>query len=170
MGAASLAALALGAALSFWASSWSALARGSAAAPKASNVAMHCAPNQQALIRQHLVDGELNVSVECASTPAVNVESALAPDGAQPVSAVYRAAGPSPVPTSLAPTRASRTARPSAPRRVVRRRDWRTDALIVGGSAGAGAGIGGLVGGKKGALIGAALGGGGAALFRAAQR
>jgi hypothetical protein len=164
--------VAVGAAIAFWAP-WSASARGSAAT-KTSNVAMNCAPNQQALVRQSVVNGELSVSIEChsgtAGTAAVYGTDLDQPtlDSVRPMNVVYRAA-PVLVQTDRAP-RASRVTRPVATRRAARAHDWRKDVLIVGGSAGAGAGIGGLVGGKKGALIGAALGGGGAALFRAAQK
>lgn len=161
-----LSAFALGAALFSWAP-WSAQVKSEAApAPRASNVAMNCAAGQQALVRQALVNSEIAVTVECAG-PAAPV-SAPALDEAprvQTVPAVYR----TPAAPARTYARASTAARPAAVRPVERRRDWKREALIIGGSTGAGAGIGGLIGGKKGALIGAAIGGGGAALWRATK-
>jgi len=64
--------------------------------------------------------------------------------------------------------------RQTATRTVVRReaprRDWKKNALVIGGSAATAAGIGGLIGGKKGALIGAALGGGAGTLYATTRR
>jgi hypothetical protein len=167
-GAATIGALAL--TVLTWAP-WSSQARGWAA-PKTSNVAMNCAPNQQAVVRQHVVDGELNVSIECGGVPAVTntgFDQRVLPADVAPVNVGYRSAVPARVQVSATP-RTARAAGPAVTRRAARTHDWRKDALMVGGSAGAGAGIGGLVGGKKGALIGAAIGGGGAALLRAAQK
>jgi hypothetical protein len=172
---AALAAVAIGVLLLLWAP-WSAQASGDA--PRASNVAMNCAPGQQALVRQSIVDGELNVLVECAAAavpsavaygtefvPTPALQPAYAPAAAPAVvPAVY-----SPPPAPRAPVYAPRPAsqpRPATASRVEPKREWGKEALIIGGSAGAGAGIGGLIGGKKGALIGAAIGGGGAALYR----
>jgi hypothetical protein len=164
-----LGAVAIGAALLIW-SPWSAQARGEAAfaTPRASNVAMNCAPGQQALVRQHVVSGELNVAVECAGQPSA-AAAAYRTDFEQPavaqaprvVPAVYRA----PEPVRAYRPRAVSQPRPVASR-VEPKRDWKKDVLIVGGSAGAGAGIGAIAGGKKGAAIGAAIGGGSAALWR----
>lgn len=47
-----------------------------------------------------------------------------------------------------------------------RKRGWKKDALVVGGSTAVGAGLGGAFGGKKGALIGAALGGGASTIYQ----
>ena len=57
-------------------------------------------------------------------------------------------------------------------RTIARRsdRDWKTTALMIGGSSAAGAGVGAIFGGKKGALIGAAIGGGASTLIEAAKR
>ncbi len=165
-GAAGLAAL--GTTLALW-TPWSGQARG-----KTSNVAMNCAPNQQALVRQSVVNGELNVSVECSTGTMVNGTVYRADldqpmptsTSVRPVNVVSPAVAPAPVQTFRAP----RASRRTATRQAARAHDWRKDVLVVGGLAGAGAGIGSLVGGGKGALIGAAIGGGSAALFRAAQR
>jgi len=54
--------------------------------------------------------------------------------------------------------------------RAAPRRDWKKNALVIGGSAATAAGIGGLIGGKKGALIGAALGGGAGTLYATRRR
>jgi len=64
-----------------------------------------------------------------------------------------------------------------APRQTVRRtttvdrgRDWKTTAMVIGGSSAAGAGLGAIFGGKKGAAIGAAIGGGAATLYEVKKR
>jgi hypothetical protein len=165
-----IAAVVMGVALLSWAP-WSAQARGTNAAPlRSSNVAMNCAPGQQALVRQAVVDGELSVSVDCAGPAAAPVayrdfDQPLL-QSTQPVAAVPAVYRPAPVP-AYAPT--VRRARASASR-VEPRRDWKREALIIGGATGAAAGVGALIGGKKGALIGAALGGGGSALYRATKK
>ena len=170
-------AVAVGVLLLLWAP-WSAQARSEA--PRASNVAMNCAPGQQALVRQTIVDGALNVTVECAAQAVptaaygnefvhgTGLQAAYAPaSAAAPVAvpAVYQPP-PAPQPAVYAPPRPAAQPRPAPVRRAEPKRDWAKEALIIGGSAGAGAGVGGLIGGKKGALIGAAIGGGGAALYR----
>ena len=167
-------AVVAGAVLLLWAP-WSAQAR-STTLPQSSSVAMNCAPGQQALVRQHVVNGELSVSVDCASgaagaferTAFVDQNGGFAPQPVSVAPAVYRTAYPAPAPTYT--PRAARAPRPVTRSVDTPRRDWKREALIIGGSAGAAAGIGGLVGGKKGALIGAAIGGGGAALYRAAKQ
>lgn len=57
--------------------------------------------------------------------------------------------------------------RESAPRVAARDRgrDWKTAAMIIGGSSAAGAGLGAIIGGRKGALIGAAIGGGASTIY-----
>ena len=155
---------------------WSAKAAGpSTDSPRASNVAMSCAPGQQALVHQAVVNGELRVNVACGNQTSAMAAGFTDDDLARPVAydgqavgmvpAVYRTA---PIPISAPPRVAVRQQR--VVRHGARAHDWRKDALVIGGSAGAGAGIGGLIGGKKGALIGAALGGGSAALYRVAGR
>jgi hypothetical protein len=134
---------------------------------------MNCGPGQQAVVRQRVVNRELNVSVDCTNGAgaayAAEFEQPLpqAPRNAMLVPAVYRT-------SDAAPTRVSAPRAALSPRPVTRsvelpRRDWKKEALIIGSSAGAAAGIGALVGGKKGALIGAAVGGGGAAIYRATK-
>ena len=167
-----IAAVITGVALLSWAP-WSAQARGTDAAPlRSSNVAMNCAPGQQALVRQAVVDGQLSVSVDCAGPTAApaayeDVDQPLV-QSAQPVAAVPAVYRPA---QALVPTYAPSVRRIRAStRRVEPRRDWKREGLIIGGSTGAAAGIGALIGGKKGALIGAALGGGGSALYRATKK
>jgi hypothetical protein len=125
-------------------------------------VAVSCAPGQQTLVRQAVVNGQAVARVECVGvqTAAATGDMAGVYGQAAPVAsapAVYRAA-----------TYADEVVyqRP-APRRAVRKsgRSWQKSAVIIGSSAGIGAGVGGIVGGKKGALIGAAIGGGGAAIW-----
>ena len=155
---------------------WTARASGTSAdSPRASNVAMTCAPGQQALVHQTVVSGELKVSVECGNLPDATAAAYASGTLARPISYADPAAGaipavyrPAPAPAqTYAPPVVSRQ-KPVVRRRTTRGRDWKKDALVIGGSAGAGAGIGGLIGGKNGALIGAALGGGSAALIRVA--
>jgi hypothetical protein len=165
--------LALGTVLVFWAP-WSAQARGDFS-PRASNVAVNCDPSQQPLVRQTVLNGELNVAIQCVTAgqtqPVGYVDQFGRPVQPMPglaraVPAVYTLE-----PTSASPSHAPQPTadRPVATRSVEKRRSWQRRALIIGGSAGTGAGIGGLVGGKKGALIGAAIGGGGAALYEAVK-
>lgn len=165
--------LGLGAILLFWAP-WS--ARANTAALQTSNVAVNCEPRQQAVVRQTIVSGELQVNIQCVNSttlqPAAYVDEYGRPlpaagNGIGLVPAVY-----SPQAVAAAPY-APRTVVRQAPRTISTRpagRSWQKTALVIGGSAGAGAGVGGLIGGKKGALIGAAIGGGSATLFEAAKR
>ena len=78
----------------------------------------------------------------------------------QPVSTMQ------PLSNSVAPTR-TRNVRS---RPVRRHRSWESQALIVGGSAGAGAGIGAIAGGGKGAGIGALSGGVAGLIYNLATR
>jgi hypothetical protein len=118
-----------------------------------------CEPNQQALVRQMRVNGELQVAVSCVSNQP----------SSRTVSYAARSYAPAAAPAA---TRAARTE--SAVTRTGAQegstRSWKTTALVIGGSTGAGAGVGGAIGGKKGALIGAAIGGGSAAIFEAIKR
>ena len=127
-------------------------------------LAVRCAPGQQAVMRQVVVDGQLTATAEC--TDAM-LRTAYGTSLVQPVSSdIVGWQSPRAVPASY-------TVRERAPRRVVRegrRRNWGKTALIIGGSAGAGAGVGAIAGGKKGALIGAALGGGAASLYEALKK
>lgn len=134
-------------------------------------VAVSCAPGQQTLVRQAVVNGETVARVECVGAEVVATTGDVAglyrqaaPVAAAPVAAapaVYRAA-----------TYSDEVVYERPARRVVRKsgRSWQKSAVIIGSSAGVGAGVGALMGGKKGALIGAAIGGGGAAIWDQATR
>lgn len=162
--------LGLGAVLLFWAP-WSAQARADPG-QRSSNVLVNCEPSQQTLVRQTIVNNELNVAIQCVTSSQAQAVGyvdqfgrPILPVGggvARPIPAVY-----APAPTLVSTPAAPRTRVVS--RSSESRRSWQKRALVLGGSAGAGAGIGGLIGGKKGALIGAALGGGGAALYEATK-
>ena len=166
--------LGLGAILLFWAP-WTARAN---TALQTSNVAVNCEQRQQAVVRQTIVSGELQVNIQCVNSTALQpvgyVDEYGRPlpatgNGIGMVPAVY-----SPQAVAPAPYVAPRPVVRQAPRTISTSRpagrSWQKTALIIGGSAGAGAGVGGLIGGKKGALIGAAIGGGSATLFEAAKR
>ena len=140
-------------------SPWSARAN---TALTTSNVAVNCEPRQQALVRQTIHNGELQVNIQCVN------------GGAQPVGYVDEYGRPLPATVNgfaTAPVLYAPEPRlvPAvyAPRSE---RSWQKTALVIGGSAGAGAGVGALIGGKKGALIGAAIGGGSASLLEALKR
>ena len=156
-----VAGLALGALLIFG-GSWSALAQGGG--PNASNALLTCEPNQQVVVRHVVVNRELQLSMQCVTSPGAGTvryeEDWVAPvDRARPVPAVR---------TVRAPARAPVTR--TAAQQVEPKRSWKTSALVIGGAAGAGAGIGGIADGKKGALIGAAIGAGAASIFEAIKR
>ena len=118
-----------------------------------------CEPNQQALVRQVRVNGEMQVAVSCVTNQPSSRAVSYASRSYAPVAApaVRRVAS-----TDSEVTRT--TAQEGS------NRSWKTSALVIGGSTGAGAGVGGAIGGKKGALIGAAIGGGSAAIFEAIKR
>lgn len=167
-----------------------------AAAPAAQQVApglaVSCGANQQAMVRQHVVNGQPTVAVECiAVAPTVAGPTAYAAPVAapqylqQPVTRVSdRYAEESwNEPAPVRRTSSTARSRPASYRtdgdvltyepRAERRktgRSWQKSAVIIGSSAGIGAGVGAAVGGKKGALIGAAVGGGGAAIWDQATR
>jgi hypothetical protein len=135
-----------------------------AAAPTAPAV-LRCAPGQQAVLQQTVVDGRLVTSADCAWDTSAQAA------GYAPV------ARPLPAADIVEYQPRARTVRyvqdEPVRRRVVRtapKRSWGKTALVIGGSAGAGAGIGALAGGKKGALIGAAIGGGAGTIFEAFKR
>jgi hypothetical protein len=173
------AALGLAVIMLFWAP-WSVRADNTV---QTSNVAVNCEPRQQAVVRQTVVRGELQVSIQCvqgALQPIGYVDEYGRPIPAGTMSGV-NGVGMTPAvysPQALAP----QPLYAPAPRPVVRqtstarntdvrsKRSWQKTALVIGGSTGAGAGVGGLIGGKKGALIGAAIGGGSATLFEALKR
>ena len=126
---------------------------------------VQCAPGQQAVVSQALVNGQMVTRADCAwmqNGQAGFVPASLPAAPAQDI-VEYRPA----------PRAVQYVERRPAPTRVVRsepKRSWQKSALIIGGSAGAGAGIGALTGGKKGALIGAAIGGGAGTIFEAFKR
>ncbi len=128
-------------------------------------LAVRCAPGQQAVMRQFVVDGQLTAGAECTDAA---LPSAYGASLVQPVASDIVQWQPARV------VPAGYTVRERAPRRAVvresRRRNWGKTALVIGGSAGAGAGVGAIAGGKKGALIGAAIGGGAASLFEALKK
>ena len=152
-------------------------------------VAVNCEPNQQALVRQTMVNGEAQVNILCLGAgqqPVAYVDQYGRPMQMMPVNAMAPTAagytvGPAYAPQPVyAPQPAVYqqpvTQRPVTQRQViserpgVRNRSWTKTAMVIGGSAGTGAGIGGLIGGKKGALIGAAIGGGGASIYESTKR
>ena len=172
------AALGIAVIMLFWAP-WSVRADN---AVQTSNVAVNCEPRQQAVVRQTVVRGDLQVSIQC-------VQGALQPIGyvdefgrSIPAGMVNGVNGVNMMPAVYSPQQAYAPQPVYAPRPVVRQastarntdvrsnRSWQKTALVIGGSTGAGAGVGGLIGGKKGALIGAAIGGGSATLFEALKR
>lgn len=127
-----------------------------------------CAPGQQAVVGQSLVDGRVVTRADC-------VWSATQPGLATPAgyAAGYAQAVPSADIVEYRPQpRAVRYVEEPVRRRVASKpkRSWQKSALVIGGAAGAGAGIGALTGGKKGALIGAAIGGGAGSIFEAVKR
>lgn len=140
----------------------------SAAAPTAPAV-LRCAPGQQAVLQQTVVDGRLVTSADCAwdtGAQAVGYAPAYAPVARPLPAADIVEYQPRARPVRYVQDEPVR-------RRVVRtapKRSWGKTALVIGGSAGAGAGIGALTGGKKGALIGAAIGGGAGTIFEAFKR
>ena len=138
---------------------------------QASNVAINCNPGEQALVRQSIVRGELQVNVVCANSGAIVQASYGAAgnefaQGPYLTPAVYRTQPVGERDSSVARSRTTTTQS-----RVERSgRSWEKTAMIIGGSTAGGAGIGGIIGGKKGALIGAAIGGGASAIYEARQR
>ena len=168
------AALGLGAILLVW-SPWSARAN---TPLQTSNVAVNCEPRQQAVVRQTIANGELQVNIQCVNGGAaqpigyVDEYGRPVPAGAlMPVADTAPVAyAPRLVPASYTPRAAARQPAPRTLATRSKNRSWQKTALVIGGSAGAGAGVGALIGGKKGALIGAAIGGGGAGLVEALKR
>jgi hypothetical protein len=133
--------------------------------------AVRCAPGQQAVMRQIVVNGQLTAAAECTD--------AIAPGAYVASPNAYGASLVQPVSSDIVQWQQPRVeparyvVREPAPRRTVResrQRNWKKTALVIGGSAGAGAGVGAIAGGKKGALIGAAIGGGAASLYEALKK
>jgi hypothetical protein len=135
-------------------------------------MAVRCAPGQQAVMRQIVVNGQLTAAAECTD--------AIAPGAYVASPNAYGASLVQPVSSDIVQWQQPRVeparyvVREPAPRRTVvresRQRNWKKTALVIGGSAGAGAGVGAIAGGKKGALIGAAIGGGAATLYEALKK
>jgi hypothetical protein len=142
--------------------------------PAGAPAVVRCAPGQQAVIGQDLVDGRVVTRAECVWAADASPYAATA--GYVPASAYVPTAG------YARPVGAADIVEYSPQPRVVRsrepvrraaakpKRSWQKSALVIGGAAGAGAGIGAMTGGKKGALIGAAIGGGAGSLFEAIKR
>jgi hypothetical protein len=144
-------------------------------APNANGqVLVNCNPNERALVRQVLVNGQAVAQVQCIAVeqPAYGAAGYAAPvsygtgvvaprDYGYDTRVVQPAVVQQPV-VYREPVRTTST------RRVVRSdsgRSVKKSAIIIGSSAGIGAGVGAAISGKKGALIGAAIGGGGAAIW-----
>ena len=129
---------------------------------------INCAPGQQAVVGQSLVDGRVVTRADCVwstTPPGLAIPAGYATGG-------YAQAVPSADIVEYRPQpRAVRYVEEPV-RRVASKpkRSWQKSALVIGGAAGAGAGIGALTGGKKGALIGAAIGGGAGSIYEAVKR
>ena len=137
---------------------------GLAATAPAAPTVMRCAPGQQAVLQQSIVDGRVVTTADCAWDSNAMQAAAYAPAArTMPVADIveYQPRARPVRYVQEAPVRRS-AVRP--------KRSWQKSALVIGGSAGAGAGIGALAGGKKGALIGAAIGGGAGSIFEAIKR
>ena len=166
------------------------LASGNTATQPAT-VAVNCEPNQQAVVRQTMVNGEMHVNIQCVG--AGGPQQVVYTDQYGRPLPVMPANGIAPTPVTYAPQQAyapapvyaaqpvyasqpvARTTVRSEQRVVSERvpqkkRSWQKAALLIGGSAGTGAGVGGLVAGKKGALVGAAIGGGAASIYEGVKR
>lgn len=142
-------------------------------APNANGqVLVNCEPNQRALVRQVLINGQAVAQVQCVAvdqqmygaaygTPVSYGTGVVAPrDYGYDTRVVQPAVMQQPV-VYREPVRTTSS------RRVVTDsgRSVKKSAIIIGSSAGIGAGVGAAISGKKGALIGAAIGGGGAAIW-----
>ena len=146
-----------------------------AAVPNANGqVLVNCEPNQRALVRQVLVNGQAVAQVQCVAVdqqvygaaygaPVSYGTGVVAPrDYGYDTRVVQPAVVQQPVvyrePVRTTSSRRAVTVRDSG-------RSVKKSAIIIGSSAGIGAGVGAAISGKKGALIGAAIGGGGAAIW-----
>jgi hypothetical protein len=145
-----------------------------AGAPNANGqVLVNCEPNQRALVRQVLMNGQAVAQVQCVAveqpvygtgygTPVSYGTGVVAPRDYGYDTRVVQ-------PVVQQPVVYREPVRTVSSRRVVTQRDSgrsvKKSAIIIGSSAGIGAGVGAAISGKKGALIGAALGGGGAAIW-----
>lgn len=147
-----------------------------AGAPNANGqVLVNCEPNERALVRQVLVNGQAVAQVQCVAveqpvygaaygTPVSYGSGVVAPrDYGYDTRVVQPAVVQQPV-VYREPVR-STSSRRVVTQRSDSGRSVKKSAIIIGSSAGIGAGVGAAVGGKKGALIGAAIGGGGAAIW-----
>lgn len=126
-----------------------------------------CAPGQQAVVGQSLVDGRVVTRADCVWMSA---QPALATPAGYPAAGYARPAAD--IVEYRPQPRAVRYVEEPVRRRVASKpkRSWQKSALVIGGAAGAGAGIGAVTGGKKGALIGAAIGGGAGSIYEAVKR
>jgi hypothetical protein len=154
------------------------VAQQAVAAPNANGqVLVNCEPNQRALVRQVLVNGQAVAQVQCVAVDApaygtaygtpVSYGTGVAPRDYGYDTRVVTSVQP---PVVQQPVVYRQPARTMSSRRVVTERvdsgrSVKKSAIIIGSSAGVGAGVGAAVGGKKGALIGAAIGGGSAAIW-----
>jgi hypothetical protein len=155
------------------------VAQQASAAPNANGqVLVNCEPNQRALVRQVLVNGQAVAQVQCVAVePPVYGTTYAAPVSygtgvVAPRDYGYDTRVVSPVQPAVVqqPVVYRQPVRTTSSRRVVTERadtgrSVKKSAIIIGSSAGVGAGVGAAVGGKKGALIGAAIGGGSAAIW-----
>lgn len=141
-------------------------------------VLVNCEPNQRALVRQVVVNGQPVAQVQCVAveapaygaaygTPVAYGTGVVSPRDYGYDTRVVNSAQP---PVVQQPVVYRQPVRTTTSRRVVTERadsgrSVKKSAIIIGSSAGVGAGVGAAVGGKKGALIGAAIGGGSAAIW-----
>jgi hypothetical protein len=131
-----------------------------------------CEPNQRALVRQTVVNGEAVAQVECVTQAGTaGYDPRVISMNPMPVTPARAYPAATTYPVAERPAVRERVVYRQAPERhATSGRSWQKSAVIIGSSAGVGAGVGAAVGGKKGALIGAAIGGGSAAIWDQATR
>jgi hypothetical protein len=129
---------------------------------------VRCAPGQQAVIGQSLLDGRVVTRADCVW--AADSSPYATPVGFGQPSGYARAIPAADIVEYSPQPRTVRYREPVNRAPAKPKRSWQKSALVIGGAAGAGAGIGALTGGKKGALIGAAIGGGAGTLYEAVKR